>query len=75
MAEPIDIRAEERDLLLRVQAGSREVPMLALCKLLELRLLKYQNRMLECTAEEFPALQAEAKLTAKLVREIKAKQN
>ena len=71
----IDPRNEERDLLQKAQAGQREPSMVALCKLLELRLLRYQMRMLDCPYDEFPALQAEAKVTAKLIKELKPKQN
>ena len=71
MSDPIDIRADERDLLQKVQAGFREPSIIALVKLLEFRLTKCQNRMLDCPYEEFPALQAEAKSMSKLIKELK----
>jgi len=73
MSEIIDTRADERDLLIRVQAASREAPIVALCKLLEIRLFKLQNRVLDCAYDDFPALQAEAKATSKLIKELKPK--
>ena len=73
MSEIVDARADERDLMQKVLAGQREAPVVALCKLFELRLLKCQNRMLDCVYDEFPALQAEAKILAKLVKELKIK--
>ena len=73
MSEIIDTRAEERELFQRVQAASREAPVVALCKLLEIRLLKLQNRMLDCAYDEFPAIQAEAKVTSTLIKELKPK--
>jgi len=75
MSEIIDPRAEEKRLLAAVQAGQREPGMVALCRLLEIRLLRHQNAMLDCQHGEFLALQAEAKTTAKLIREIKPKVN
>jgi hypothetical protein len=74
MAES-EVRTEERTLLQTVQLGVREPVLVALCKLLEIRLLKYQSRMLDCQPDEFVALQAEAKAVAKLIREIKGKPN
>jgi len=71
MSEPVEIRAEERELLQKVMSGAREVPIVSLVKLLELRLTKCQNRMLDCPYEEFPALQAEAKSMSKLIKELK----
>ena len=73
MAEVIDTRSDERELLQKVLAGQREAPVVALVKLLEMRLLKAQNRMLDCTYDEFPAMQADAKAMAKLIKELKPK--
>lgn len=73
MADVIDTRAEERELLQRVQAAQRDPAIVALVKLSEIRLLKLQNRMLDCVYEEFPALQAEAKTLSKLIGELKPK--
>lgn len=74
MAEIIDTRSDERELLLKVQAGQHEPVIKSLVKLLELRLLKLQNQMLDCSYDMFPALQAEAKLLSKMIRELKPKQ-
>ena len=73
MSDSVDARADERELMQKVVAGQREAPIVSLCKLLELRLLKCQNRMLDCVYDEFPALQAEAKTIAKLVKDLKIK--
>lgn len=75
MIEPIDPRAEEKQLLAKVQAGQREPGMTALCRLLEIRLLRCQNSMLDCQHGDFLALQAQAKTTAKLIQEIKPKRD
>lgn len=75
MSDILDPRAEEKALLLKVQLGQREPGMVALCRLLEIRLLRCQVSMLDCQFVDFPALQAEAKTVSKLIRELKLKQN
>lgn len=74
MNDVVDARQEEKELVQRVQFGAREPSMIALCRLLELRIQKFQMRMLDCSLEDFIPLQAKAKGAAELLREIKAKQ-
>jgi len=72
MTEPTaNPRAEEQELLQKVQAGLRDPAITSLLRLLEIRVLRCQNRMLDCPYEEFPALQAEAKAIAKLIKDIR----
>ena len=73
MADIPDSRAEEQALLQGVQAGQRDPAMVALVKLLELRLRKQQARLVDCQPEEFVVLQAEARATKKLLSELKPK--
>lgn len=73
MATNLEIRAEEEILLGQVRAGVRDAAIIALVKLLDLRVGKKQTAMLTCQVSEFPALQAEALELQKLVTELRAK--
>ncbi len=73
MLDAIDPRAEEKMLVSQILAGQREPGMMALCKLLEIRLLRCQNEVVDCSIEEFPALQSAIKTYLKLIKELKPK--
>ncbi|MHB0965285.1 MAG: hypothetical protein ACYC36_02415 [Bellilinea sp.] len=73
MALPQDIREEEEMLLRKMRAGINDASIIAMNKLLELRVRKCQDRMLTCQPAEFPEIQAEAQTLIKLLRDLKQK--
>lgn len=75
MAQPTtqEIREEEENLLRQLRAGLNDPALMAMGKLLELRIRKCQEKMLGCPHDEFPAIQEEAKTMAKLLRELRKK--
>lgn len=68
-----EIREEEENLLRQIRAGANDASLLALGKLLELRVRKCQEKMLNCQHVEFPALQEEARTLGKLLLELRKK--
>jgi hypothetical protein len=70
---PQDKRQAEQELLSQVQRGRLDPAIQALCKLLELRLRKFQDKMLQCQVDDFLALQTEARVLMKLLGELKLK--
>lgn len=66
-------RQLEQELLNKIQLAQQDPLSQALGKLLELRISKCQDRMLECQQNEFLAIQTEAKVMSKLLKELRPK--
>lgn len=69
---PQEARQAEQDLLTTVLVNRQEPGMHALIKLLDLRVAKLKDRLMNCPPEEFLVLQAEAKVLNKLVVELRS---
>lgn len=63
-------REEERRLYDAVKSMRHELPIKNLCKLLGLRFKKLQKQLIEADANEFRAVQIEARVVSALLKEL-----
>lgn len=70
MADPLEAKNREADLITTMKQNRQDVGMLALRKLLELRLEKQNLVLRRCSVGDFPHEQARARIMDELLREI-----